>query len=57
MSERCIICGERTKEGDVAEMFDPIINQGGVDDEQAVRENLAGIVHPDCGQRLGWEIA
>lgn len=43
----CVICGERTKEDDCAEMYDPTA------DEHAG----SGWVHPECGLQKGWEIA
>jgi hypothetical protein len=42
----CVICGERTREGDVAEMHDP-----------ADPEERGGIVHPECGLSRDWQVS
>jgi hypothetical protein len=45
--DNCAICGERTREGDIAEMYDP--------KQMPVAPAL--IVHPDCGKARGLEVA
>jgi len=55
----CVICGEKTSEDDIAEMYDEIAlgMNPQIDDEQATRMKLCGFVHPECGLSLGWAVA
>jgi hypothetical protein len=46
MAEPCALCGEQTREGDVAEMYDPNDPLG-----------ESQIVHPECGLQKGWVVA
>ena len=55
--ERCVICRERIKSRDLAEMYDPNQLYLAELSSDSTLDDVGGFVHAECGLASGWEIA